>query len=144
VPDFDYLSINAIHSLLYVRKGCAYNSTFFCNSVMPDIVQGICTYSWRKILKGIMAQLANALPHNSRKSTECLEQFRACRVPHPAYSRGLPPSDFFLFHSVKSEMPSLAIWSKEDLICKIRRIFKEILKVTLISAILHGQNGLSR
>jgi hypothetical protein len=34
---------------------------------------------------------------------------------------------------MKSKLPDLAIRSKEDLICEIRRIFEEIPKVTFIS-----------
>jgi histone-lysine N-methyltransferase SETMAR len=126
-------SINEIHSLLNIPKTITYNSKFFCNSIVPDLVEIAYVYSQRKILKNIMTHLDDAHPHNSRKSTECLEQFRARTVPHLAYSPDLAPCDFFLFESVKSKLPGLVIRSREDLIYEIRRIFEEILKVTLIS-----------
>jgi hypothetical protein len=100
---------------------------------VPDLVESIDADSRRKILKSIMTHLDDAHPHNSRKLTECLGQFRARTVSHLAYSLYLAPCDFFLFGSVKSKLPGLAIRSREDLICEIWGIFEEILKVIFIS-----------
>jgi hypothetical protein len=80
-----------------------------------------------------MVHLDNARPHNSRKSIECLEQFHAHRVPHPAYSLDFAPSVFFLFRYLKSKHLGLVIRSREDLLSEIGRIFQEILKETFIS-----------
>jgi transposase len=99
---------------------------------VADLFENICTHNRKKILKNIMVHLDDARPHNSRKSTEYLEQFGARRVPHPAYSPYLAPNDFFLFGHMKSKLPGLAIRSREDLICEIRRIFKDIPKVIFI------------
>jgi hypothetical protein len=76
----------------------------------------------------------NARPDNSRKSNECLTEFLARRVSDPAYSPDLPPSDFFLFGTVKAELQNYEIHSREDLILAIRAIFDQISKETLISA----------
>jgi hypothetical protein len=89
-----------------------------------------------------MVPLDNARPHNSRKSTECLEQFRARRIAHPDYSPDLALSNFF-FGYVKSKLPGLAIGSREDLIYEIWRIFEEIPKVTFISLYASWIKGLS-
>jgi hypothetical protein len=118
-------SINEIHSLLDVPKCIAYNNTFFCNSVVFDLVENICAHSRRKTLKNIMVHFDDARPHNSKKSIECLEQFRICRVPHRVYNPDLAPSNLFLFGHVKSKLPGLTIRSKEDLIYEIRRIFEK-------------------
>jgi hypothetical protein len=77
--------------------------------------------------------LQNARPHNSKKSNECLTEFRARRVPHPVYSPDLAPSDFFLFGTVKAELQNYEIHSREDLILAIRTVFGQIFKETLIS-----------
>jgi hypothetical protein len=71
--------------------------------------------------------------HNSSKSNECLTEFRARRVSHPAYSPDLALSDFFLFGTVKAELQNYEIHSKEDLILAIRAIFDQISQETLIS-----------
>jgi hypothetical protein len=93
--------VNRIHSLFDVPKDIAYNSTFFYDSVVSDLVESICSHSRRKTLKDIMVYLNNGYPHNSKKSTECLEQFRIRRVPHPDHGTDLAPNDFF-FKYVKS------------------------------------------
>jgi hypothetical protein len=77
--------------------------------------------------------LDDTLPHNSRKSNECLPEFRARRVPHPAYSPDPAPSDFFLFGTVKAELQDYKIHSRENLILTIRAIFDEIPKKKLNS-----------
>jgi hypothetical protein len=99
---------------------------------MSDLVQSIWAHNHRKIVKGMIMRFGNASPRNSRKATECLEQFRARGVRHPPYSLNLAPSDFFVFGCVKSKLPGLAIRSRDDFICEIRPIFEDIPKVILI------------
>jgi hypothetical protein len=115
-----------------VPKDITYNS-ILCDSVVIDLVGNISAHNRRKILKSIIVHLDDARPHNSRKSTEYLEQFGTRRVQHPAYNPYMALSTFFLFGHIKSKLPGLAMRSREDLICEIRRIFEEIPKVTLIS-----------
>jgi hypothetical protein len=40
-------------SLLYVPKDMKYNTTFFVESVIPDLVEHVCQESRRKTLRGI-------------------------------------------------------------------------------------------
>jgi hypothetical protein len=77
--------------------------------------------------------LDNARRHNSKKSNECLTEFRARRVSHPAYRPDLASSDFFLFGTMKTELQNYEIHSREDPILVIRAIFDQISKETLIS-----------
>jgi hypothetical protein len=125
-------SVNGIHSLLDLPKCIAYNSILFCNSIVPDSVKSIRAHNRRKILKSIMVYLNDICPHNSRKSTECLEQFRTRRVSHQVYSPDRALSDFFLFVCEKLKLPGVAIRNREDQICEIWCIFEEIPKVTFI------------
>jgi hypothetical protein len=99
---------------------------------VPDFNESVCQHSGRKTLKVIMVHLYDARPHNLRKLTEYIEQFRAHRVPHLAYTSDIAPNDFFLFVSVKSKLPDLTTQSMEDIICEIWRLFEEIPKVTFI------------
>jgi hypothetical protein len=39
MPNFGYLSVNRIHSLLNVPKETIYNSTFFCNIFVSDFLK---------------------------------------------------------------------------------------------------------
>jgi hypothetical protein len=116
-----------------VSKETTYNTTFFCDVVIPDLLEIVCAGSRRRTLKGTVMHLDNARPHNSQKSNECLTEFRARRVPHPAYSPDLAPSDFFLFGTVKADLQNYEIHSREYLILAIRTVLGEISKETLIS-----------
>jgi hypothetical protein len=98
-----------------------------------DLVESICAHSRKRTLKGIIVHLDNAYPHNSRKSTECVEQVRARRVTHPDYSSDLAPNDFFLFRYEKSKLSDHAIRNGENLIYEIRSTFEEIPKIIHIS-----------
>jgi histone-lysine N-methyltransferase SETMAR len=126
-------SVNGIDSLLDVPKGTTYNTTFFCDVVIPDLLENVCAGSRRRTLKGIVMQLDDARVHNSKKSNECLTEFRTRRVPPPAYSPNVVPSDFFLFGTVKAELQNYEIHSREDLILAIRTVFGQMAKETLIS-----------
>jgi hypothetical protein len=109
-------SVNGIHSLLDVPKGTTYNSIFFCDVVVSDLLENVCTHSRRQTLKRVWVHVDNACLHNSKKSNECLAKFHARRVPHPIYSPYFAPSDFFIFGTVKTEMQTIIstrskIWS---------------------------------
>jgi hypothetical protein len=119
-------SVNGIHSLLDVPKGITYNNTFFCDVVIPDLLENVHAYSRRRILKWILVHLDNARPDNSKKSNECLPEFRARRVPYPAYEPNPAPNDFILFRTVKTELQNYKIHNRKDLILIIRMIFDEI------------------
>jgi hypothetical protein len=65
-----------------------------------------------------------------------LSECRAHRVPHPAYSSDLAPSNVLLFRYLKTKLAGLAIQGREEPILRIRQIFDEISKETLISVYL--------
>jgi hypothetical protein len=141
VPNFGYLSVNGIHNLLDVLKGTTYNSTFFCNVVVPDLLENLCAHSRKQTLKRVLVDVDNARHHNSKKSHEFLTEFRARRVPHPAYIPDHAPSDFFLFGTVKTELQNYEIHSRQDLILAIRRFSTKYPKMHPILSTFHGQRG---
>jgi hypothetical protein len=65
-------SVNEIHSLLDMPKGNTYNSTFFCDVVVPDLLENVYAHSRRQTLKGVLVHVDNARPHNLKKSDKCL------------------------------------------------------------------------
>jgi hypothetical protein len=100
---------------------------------MSDLVRNLSIHSRRRALKGILLHLDNARPHNLRKSNECLEEFGALKVLHPACSPDLTTSNFFLLGIPKTELQNYEIYSRNDLISAIRSIFGEIPKETFNS-----------
>jgi hypothetical protein len=78
-----------------------YNSSFFCDVVLPGLIQNTSSSSRGKTLKLFFIHFDNASPHNSKQSQECIQASKAKRLPHPVYRPDLAPSDFFLFGYLK-------------------------------------------
>jgi hypothetical protein len=114
---------------------------FFCDQVVPSLVEGITSRGRRKTLKGFMVHHDNASPHNSRRSQECFEAYRATRLQHPANSPDLAPSDFF-FGYLKEKLTDFDCRSREDMKSAITSIFNEIDKETLVPVVVSWIEGL--
>jgi hypothetical protein len=123
--------ISGIQSLLALIKGVKSNSQYFCQHVIPDIQQNICSSSRRKTLNDSLLHLDNAKAHNSRFCSEKSESATAQRVPHPLYGPDGAPSDFLLFGSLKEEFLGMSLTWSDDFIFPIRQIFDEIPEITL-------------
>jgi hypothetical protein len=66
-----------VKGLLYVSKCIKYNTSFFVESVIPDLVEHFCQQSRGKTLRGIMVHLDDARAHNSKKSKGVLTTAKA-------------------------------------------------------------------
>jgi hypothetical protein len=80
-----------------------------------------------------MVHLNNARPHNSRKSGTALTGTKAHRIPAPAYSPVLSPSDFFLFGMPKERTSGTSSSSPDALISAINALMASLSKDQLIS-----------
>jgi hypothetical protein len=67
--------------------------------------------------------MENVRSHNSGRAQRCIEASRAERLPHPAYSPGLAPSDFFLFGDIKGKLFNYTCESLEELVNASTEIF---------------------
>jgi hypothetical protein len=130
--------VNWTHSLLHVPKWTICNSIFFRYVIVPDLLENVRAYSWRRALKRVCVHANNGCPHNSKKYNEHLTEFRTSRVPHPADSPDHAPSDFFLFGTVKTELSNYEIHSRQDPNSAIRAIFDEVPKDALNVSTFHG------
>ena len=74
----------------------------------------------------IWLHLDNCKVHNSKKTSEAIEQFGFKRAPHPPYSPDIAPSDFFLFGYTKTKLKGHYFESVDELIEEIRKIFSDI------------------
>jgi transposase len=92
----------------------------------------ICSQRRRRSLKGIVIHLDNARPHNSKESTQVLQDTKARRASHPPYSPDLAPSDFFLFGALKEKLAGSSFSGPDDLISAIHQKFGEFTKDTLL------------
>jgi histone-lysine N-methyltransferase SETMAR len=117
-------SISGIRSLLALTKGMKSksNSQCFCQHVIPDIQQNICSSSRRKTSNHILLHLETASAHNSRLSSKKIESANAQRVPHTPYNPDLAPSHFFLIGSLNEKLSGTSFTTSDDLIVAIRQI----------------------
>ena len=76
-------------------------------------------------------------------SVDALLATKAKRVEHPPFSPDLAPSDFFLFGALKEKLSGSCFSGTEDLISKIREIFENISKETLVSVYENWSRRLS-
>jgi hypothetical protein len=106
-----------------------YKTVFFTDVVMPGLINNITSKCWGKTLKGWMIRMDNARPHNMRLSQECIDTSTAGRLPHPAYSPDITPSDFLLFGHIKMSDYNSA--SRRDFLNTIADIFSQIDKAML-------------
>jgi hypothetical protein len=119
-------SVNGMQSLEDVPKATTYHSAFFCDIIVPSLVQGLCSDSARRSLKGCDIHFDNTRPHNSKRSTECLRTPKIKRIPQPSYSPDKAPSDFFLFGDLKEKLTEYDIPDRERRKLAITHIFSEI------------------
>jgi hypothetical protein len=110
-----------------------YNTAFFAKSVVSDLVEHVCQESPGKTVRGIMIHLYNARPHNSRKSEAALTATTARRIPAPAYSPDLSPSDFLVFGILKERMSGTSYSSPDELISARRGLIVSLPKDQLVS-----------
>jgi hypothetical protein len=68
----------------------------------------------------------NAKPHNANVTNQFFEDNRMKRLPHPAYSPDIAPSDFYLFGNVKRKLEGLAAETPEELFDNVISILLEI------------------
>jgi hydrogenase maturation factor len=109
---------------------------------MPSLIENIRSRTGGKMLKGRLIHMDNARPHNSGPAQRCLEISRAERLPHPACSPDLIPSDFFLSGYIKEKSSDCDCESQEDLLNAITEIFTGVDQEVLLCVFESWVNGL--
>jgi hypothetical protein len=108
-----------------------YNSSFFCDVVVPGLIQNRTSNDRRKTLKLFFIHLDNARPHNSKQFQKCIQASEANRLPNPVYSPDLAPRDFFLFGSLKEKLTTFHCTARDELKSVVITIFNEIDRETV-------------
>jgi hypothetical protein len=111
-------SLNGIHHLIDVPRGMKYDSSSFCDAVMPGFIQ---------------KSTSNTRPPNCRQSQECIQASKAKRLPHPVDSPDLAPSDFFLFGYLKENLTVFHCTTRDELKSAIITIVNGIDGETLLA-----------
>jgi histone-lysine N-methyltransferase SETMAR len=119
-------NVTGIVSLLALESGSRFNSYYFCTEVIPDMEVNLLRGTRKKTLRDYLLHLDNAPAHNSEMSKERIAKSKLTRVPHPAYSPDLAPSDFFLFGYMKERQKGKMFKDTEALLLNIREIFENM------------------
>jgi hypothetical protein len=85
------------------------------------------------MLKDRLIHMDNARPHNSGRAQMCIQASGAERLPHPAYSSDLTPTDFVLFGFIKGRLCHYDCESREYLLNAITEIFTGVGQEVLLS-----------
>jgi hypothetical protein len=81
-------------------------------------------------------------PHTTKMTSQFMEQNLMQRAPHPAYSRDLAPSDFYLFGYVKQLLSGCEFADQDSLPQAVSDILVGIEKATLESILHNWMEGL--
>ena len=79
-------------------------------------------YPWKsrgKLSKGVLLQQDNARVNTCKVAMDAVERNGYELIPHPAYSPGLAPSDFFLFPNLKKDIRGLHLRSDEEVVTAV-------------------------
>ena len=73
-----------------------------------------------KLSKGVLLQQDNARVHTCKVAMDAVERNEYELIPHPAYSPGLAPINFFLIPDLKKDIRGLHFRSDEEVVRQLR------------------------
>ena len=99
-----YFSPRGIILVDIVLQGQRYNSTYFTQTILPELESYYRKFRPKSGLKNVILHLDNARPHNSLISSSKIEELGMKRMKHPPYSQDISPLDFWLFVFLKEKL----------------------------------------
>lgn len=122
-------------------KGQKFNSEYYINNILKKLHEsggGFPDTNGKKL----NVHADNARPHTSKMTIRYFETHGMKKVPHPAFSPDLAPSDFFLFGYVKLKLEGQSFTSRDELFSEVTQILNEIQPDVLKSAFLNWKERL--
>jgi hypothetical protein len=74
----------------------------------------------------LLVHVDNARPHTTKLSAQYFNENRMKSTPHPPYSRGLAPSDFYLLGYVKRCFASISFDDADQLLVAVEGVLEGI------------------
>lgn len=125
-----FWSASRVFLVEMLPAGQTFTKQYFI-SLIDKLVDAINQTRAKSGTNGMFIHMDNARPH---LIPEKLDQVGLKRIPHPAYSPDLAPSDFFLFGFMKHQLQGNSFGTHEELFTAVRLILGEIPKETLAAA----------
>jgi hypothetical protein len=118
------------HLIKVLDKGRRFNAGYYIAEILESLSQ------WRSIEaagneRKLLVHADNVRPHTAKLSTQYLNENRMKSAPHPPYSLGLAPLDFFLFGYVKRCLAGLSFEDTDKLLASVEDVLEGIEKVIL-------------
>jgi hypothetical protein len=118
------------HLVNILPKGFKFNASYYVTQILDPLSK------WRRTQVGrtnrkLIVHADNARPHTAKMTSQFMEQNSMQRVPHPAYSPDLAPSDLYLFGCVKQLLSGCQFADQDSFLRAVSDIFVGIEKVTL-------------
>jgi hypothetical protein len=112
--------------LNFLPKGTKLNQDYFIDTVLPNLCSEKRQNARRKGLPSFSVHMDNSMCHKGAKITEKLEKGHMARAPHPLYSPGLSPCDFWLFGIEKQKMKERVFQSEKQILATITESWNEL------------------
>ena len=119
-------NIQGFHIIDFLPEGMAFNSEYMIEHILTPLAEKKHEIWGSSCKRKMWLHLDNCRVHNSKMTTEAIENLGFKRAPHPPYSPDLAPSDFFLFGYTKNKLKGHHFESVDELIDEIKNIFSQI------------------
>jgi hypothetical protein len=116
---------------------CSFNSEYFVSHVLAPMVARVFSRGRIPSARRLQLHLDNYQVHFSKATEQFITENHIGRVPHPPYSLGLAPSDFWLFGHVKTSLVGQAFDEQEQLLKAITEFLNEIQPPEVVAGFSH-------
>jgi histone-lysine N-methyltransferase SETMAR len=118
---------HGFHLIKVLEKGRKFNAGYYITETLKPLSQ------WRSIeaagkKRKLLVHACNVRPHTAKLSSQCFNDNRMKSAPHPPYSPGLAPSDFYLFWYVKRCLAGLSFEDADQLLAAVECVLERIEK----------------
>jgi histone-lysine N-methyltransferase SETMAR len=112
-------------------KGQHFNAGYFCANILQEIDQNRPAATAEHQRRNIVRHFDNARPRTAGETLGFLKSHRMKRAPHPAFSPGLAPSDFYLFGKIKTALIGSEFESEQTLLDGVLGVISTISREEL-------------
>ena len=112
-----------------MSQGQKSNSKYMCDNVLSKIECNFAKMRGKTKSEGTFLHMDNAKPHNPQRTKAYIEYIGMKRVPHPAYSSDISPSDYWLFGFLKRNLKEHHIKMKMNSNKRFLIFYKKYQKV---------------
>jgi hypothetical protein len=123
--------VDGFHVVDLMTSQRSFDSQYFVDNIMVPLVEKVFPKGRNRHARRLYLHLDNCHVHFSRVAEQFIAQNHTSRVPQPAYSPDLPPSDFWLFSHLETSLAGRMFDGPEELLDGITSLLEEIQPLEL-------------